>query len=474
MSEIQKPKSQRFANIDSGEARFLFASHQDVNPETCFLAHLIIKPSSGMKLEDAATRVALIISVRTVRKAVHEDIATRKEQMARIVGDVDHNSGRVTIAIPDHLCTPREGMGHLLTLLTAPADYEYADEYWVDNVQLPTSFIQSYQGPRYGVEGFRKLLGIENRPILAVILKPRGGVSTTEMCRIYEEALLGGADALVDDLLLVDPEGECSFHNRLSKFGALAAKCSSDHLPKWYFVNLGSDLQRALLRYEAIATLPGPIRDHIGAVLLNGFVLGFDALNTFCTNADMLQQKNGWGLPVISTNFGSGILTRQPRLGKHKTGLSEAIVAKLSRLAGADAIHTGTSSAECYGEYAWGVPFRELSARMPKISTCFAVAEGDLTIANLWENIRSLGLDCIIEPTTGVLNYPDGKSGGNPRLGAQAFLHLINEFAKQYINHGLSETERQAQNILFAAGKKHRYIRDGLEYFGWKKRENDT
>jgi ribulose 1,5-bisphosphate carboxylase large subunit-like protein len=168
--------------------------------------------------------------------------------------------------------------------------------------------------------------------------------------------------------------------------------------------------------------------------------------------------------PVITSNLGSGILTR-PRIsagGGKSTGLSEAVLVKFSRLAGADGVHTGTSNSECYGREAWTPATRALRGQLfAEERPSLAVAEGDLTIANLWDNIRDLGMDTLIEPTSGILSFP-----GGPGAGAKAFRTLLD-----CLRADMSEEE--AQRAIKTASGKSKPLRIGFDHFHGKRGAND-
>ncbi len=69
---------------------------------------------------------------------------------------------------------------------------------WVVDIELPDSLLAHYGGPRFGVEGLRKLTGVYDRAFLQAVIKPMGlSVDTlAQMCRQY---VLGGADVIKDD-----------------------------------------------------------------------------------------------------------------------------------------------------------------------------------------------------------------------------------------------------------------------------------
>jgi len=58
------------------------------------------------------------------------------------------------------------------------------------DVRLPDVFLETLQGPRFGVEGLRKMLGVHGPPLLATALKPRGtGLLTMGSQRIVLEPM---------------------------------------------------------------------------------------------------------------------------------------------------------------------------------------------------------------------------------------------------------------------------------------------
>jgi 2,3-diketo-5-methylthiopentyl-1-phosphate enolase len=351
----------------------------------------------------------------------------------------------VDIALPLDLCSAAEGVEQLILLMTSGAEYNYADEFWVESIELPRKFVDRFHGPRYGIEGMRQLFPGTSRPLLGLIVKPRSGIPLEDLKRPYHDALIGGVDFLVDDLLMVDPDGEMCFSRRVPAMADLVHSAAAETKSnKHYFVNVASGPRRAS-HYIAQAVEYGA-----SAAMVNAFTMGFGAVQQLIDDTD-------GQIPFIATNMGVGMITR-PRLAGEPgkpTGMSEAVVSKLSRLVGVDAVHTGTSAAECYGEDAWGTATRALNAGLFGLKPCFAVAEGDLTIGNIWDNIASLGVDVLMEPTSGILNFP-----GGPRRGASAFRLLLDE-----LNPGM--TPQEAHQTIQRVAERHREVEDGLRFFGY-------
>lgn len=73
------------------------------------------------------------------------------------------------------------------------------------DVEFPQCMLDELPGPIYGMDGLRKLLGVEGRPLLGAILKPCVGARPTESADGAVKAALGGADVIKDDELMSDP-----------------------------------------------------------------------------------------------------------------------------------------------------------------------------------------------------------------------------------------------------------------------------
>src|SRR5262249_13991569 len=73
------------------------------------------------------------------------------------------------------------------------------------DLNFPDEMTKSLPGPRHGVPGVRRILGVHHRPLLMGPMRPEVGLAPAEYARITYEALAAGADIVKDDELLVDP-----------------------------------------------------------------------------------------------------------------------------------------------------------------------------------------------------------------------------------------------------------------------------
>ena len=107
-------------------------------------------------------------------------------------------SHRVTISYSGELANGQ--LPQLLNLLYGNVSLYPGVE--LADFSLPPAVAAAFAGPRFGVEGLRRLTGIHGRPLLATALKPRG-LEVGEYARIAGEFALGGGDLVKDDQNLV-------------------------------------------------------------------------------------------------------------------------------------------------------------------------------------------------------------------------------------------------------------------------------
>ena len=81
-------------------------------------------------------------------------------------------------------------------------------------LRLPPSFAKAYPGPAFGIEGTRKLAGVEHGPLIGTIIKPSVGLSPDETAQQVRELVAGGIDFIKDDELQADGP-HCPFDERV-------------------------------------------------------------------------------------------------------------------------------------------------------------------------------------------------------------------------------------------------------------------
>lgn len=82
------------------------------------------------------------------------------------------------------------------------------------DVVIPKKVADEFQGPKFGVPGLRQLLGVEKRPLLMHIIKPKMGMTPQQTADQVYQTGLGGADIAKDDEMCSELE-ICPFEERV-------------------------------------------------------------------------------------------------------------------------------------------------------------------------------------------------------------------------------------------------------------------
>jgi ribulose-bisphosphate carboxylase large chain len=125
------------------------------------------------------------------------------------------------------------------------------------DIDFPDSYVQHFRGPKFGIEGCRKLTSVEGRPLIGTIIKPSIGLTpqqTAEMVQTLGEA---GIDFIKDDELL-SSSANSPFEERVQTImkvvNTLADKTGKKIM---YAFNLSGEVDEMLHRYETIVKAGG-------------------------------------------------------------------------------------------------------------------------------------------------------------------------------------------------------------------------
>ncbi len=267
------------------------------------------------------------------------------------------------------------------------------------DIEFSESYLADFAGPRFGKRGIRDLLGVHDRPLFFGVVKPNVGLDPANFAALAQEAWLGGLDAAKDDEMLADASYS-PFAERMRLVGAArrAAEEATGEA-KLFIANITDEVWR-LQELHDIAVAAG-----VNAVMVNAMAVGLSAVRGLARQA---------AVPVIAHFDCIAPMSRHPHFG-----VSSALVTKLQRLAGCDAIimpgfgaRMATPEEEVLENVA--VCTQPLGAIAPALPV---PGGGDWagTLPELYEKLRTL--DFAMVPGRGVFGHPMG-----PRAGA-ASLH---------------------------------------------------
>jgi len=284
------------------------------------------------------------------------------------------------------------------------------------DLRLPREFAAAYSGPRFGIEGTRKLSGITQGPLIGTIIKPSIGLDPQQTADLVETLVKAGIDFIKDDELQANGP-HCSFEARATA----VMRVINDHADRtgkkvMYACNLTGDIDQMRERHDLLAKLGGTC----AMVSLNS--VGLSGLIALARHTQMPihAHRNGWGY-----------LSRHPLLG-----WSYVAWQKVWRLAGADHMHVN-GLANKFSEDDASVIQSAQACLTPlfddKPCTVMPVFSSGQTAIQAPETFRQLGSsDLIYTAGGGIMGHPDGPTAGVTSLREAWEAALAGVDAKDY------------------------------------------
>lgn len=264
------------------------------------------------------------------------------------------------------------------------------------DLQLPRTFVEGFQGPRFGIGGLRALLDIPQRPILMSITKPSTGFGSEVGSSFFEQAARGGADIVKDDELL----GDLPF-NRIKDRVKLHRELSHRVFEETghrtaYCVNVTDRPDRILEHVKRVQGLGA------GLVMINGIAVGLGTIRTVTEDPSV-------SIPVLMHHAGAGAWTESPRAGVS----SEVLLGKLARLAGADAVmHSSIYSSQPLMRDRYMTTARFLRMPLYDLQPSLPVVGGGVHPQTAVRIIQDLGPDTMLAVGGAVHGHPGGAAAG--------------------------------------------------------------
>jgi len=264
------------------------------------------------------------------------------------------------------------------------------------DIQFSPTFAGGFQGPKFGIEGVRKHLGVFGRPILLNMIKPCTGFGPETGAALFAEVARGGVDIIKDDELLGNPSFN-TLARRVEAYRRAADRVYEEtgHRAA-YCANITDRIDNLVENARRAQELGASM------VMVNAAAVGLGALH-------MLADDKAIAIPILAHSAGAAALTENPRSGI----ASPLLLGKLVRLAGADAgmfnsIYTHYPFLrERYLRIAHmqRMPLFHLKPTLPTIG-------GGITPANAVRIIQDFGPDIMLAVGGAIQGHPDGAAAG--------------------------------------------------------------
>jgi 2,3-diketo-5-methylthiopentyl-1-phosphate enolase len=301
-----------------------------VDPREFVIATYRYRTPPGVDIVQAARALAEMQSTGTWVALEQETTALRERHAARVIdiravteqvqGRTAADGGRdwdIQLAYPSH------NIGNQIPLLLATVYGECASagEIKLTDLDLPETFVASFAGPRFGLEGIRRLVGAMDRPLLITMLKPAIGLTPKESAEVFYQVAIGGSDGVKDDELLVSHPWS-HFLDRVREHERVARVAFEETGHRTlYFVNI-TDRPDRLVENAHRAIDAGA-----SALMVDYLTVGISALS-------MLADDPAIAVPILGHLAFAGAISASPRNGVS----SHLVLGQLPRLAGADTV----------------------------------------------------------------------------------------------------------------------------------------
>lgn len=411
------------------------------------------------KFSDAAATVAAESSTGTwtkVESSKDSGIAKAEEYKA-VVYDLDKKNHLFKVAYKIDLFE----MGNISGFLAGPignvGGMKMVRGLRILDIRFPRRFVQSFPGPRYGIDGVRDLLEQNSKqrqmPIIGTVPKPKVGRNAEEMALLAKRLWMcgdGTFDFIKDDENLTSLAFN-SIEERIKK--VLSVQKEAEKVTghkKLYLCNITHSNIDIMLKRARLIKKAGGL-----CMMMDVITTGFAAVHT-------IRLKNP-GLIIHAHRAMHAFFTRESGNGVSGVGeiegfsVSMIVLAKLLRLLGVDSLHSGTPKGkmEDYGEAkevmlalisdktAANPRFHTLGQKWFGMKKVWPVASGGLHPGVMDKVIETMGKDCYIQLGGGVLGHPEGAE-----QGAQAALEArsttaegisIKKYAKAHPNSALAK-----------------------------------
>lgn len=290
------------------------------------------------------------------------------------------------------------------------------------DIKLPKSFAKEFKGPRFGIEGIRKIVGTNSsrRPHVGTIIKPKVGLNPKETAKVAYNAGIGGCDLIKDDETLTDQKF-CPLLERLDKVMEMIDRIKDETgRTVLYAVNITVGAEEILERADLV------IEHGANMLMIDVLTAGFSALQA-------LRNDDSINLPIHVHRTMHGAFTRNK-----KHGIAMLPLAILTRLCGGDQLHTGTAAGKMEGKI---LEIKEINNFLRSdwhdFKKTFPVASGGLHPGVVHYEIEAFGNDIILQAGGGIHGHPDGTIAGAKAMqqAVDAVIRNIpqQEFAKSNI-----------------------------------------
>ena len=360
-----------------------------------------IEPNK-VSLKEAAANVALESSVGT-----WTEVKSEKDYVRKLAAQVFSIKGNmVKIAYPSGLFEKGNAPNILSSIAGNIFGMKIVKNLRLEDIKIPKEILNSFKGPKYGIEGIRKFMKIKDRPLLGTIIKPKLGLRTKDHANVAYESWIGGCDLVKSDENLASQKFN-TFEERIARSLEKLHKAEEEtNEKKGYLENVTAETKEMMKRTQLVEDLGGKF------AMVDVITEGFGALQTL--------READFKLAIHGHRAMAAAFTRNK-----KHGISMMTLADILRLIGVDTLHIGTVVGKMQGSLGEVSEIEEeieqkivketknrLTQDWGKIKPVMAVSSGGLHPRHVPYLIKHLGNNIIIQAGGGIHAHPNGTIAG--------------------------------------------------------------
>jgi 2,3-diketo-5-methylthiopentyl-1-phosphate enolase len=301
---------------------------------------------------------------------------------------------------------PEVNIGGQLPMLltTVVGNISMAGNIKVIDIRLPEKFVAGFGGPKFGIPGIRKLLGVPNRPLLNNMIKPCTGYPLEVGAELFRVAALGGCDIIKDDELIAD----ASFNSVLGRVKRYI------EIEKQVFEETG---EHTLYTANVSDSVPKVFENAKRAIELGANALMINYLAVGMPVMQALAEDPAINVPILGHMDVAGAMYMSPLHGIS----SHLVLGKFPRLAGADivVIPAPYGKAQVITDKFKNAA-KNLSFPLYHLKPTWPMASGGITPSMVPKLLKDLGPNIVIGSGGGIHAHPQG-----PVAGGKAFRQAI-------------------------------------------------
>lgn len=410
--------------------------NQSYKPTSNDLICLFKVTPGDMSFNEAANNVALESSIGT-----WTPVSSKKEYVNKLGAKVFAISGSwIKVAYPQELFEEGSVSNILSSIAGNIFGMKAVDALRLEDIKFPKKLLKTFPGPRYGIEGYRKILKIKERPIVGTIVKPKLGLKTNDHANVAYESWMGGCDLVKDDENLASQKFN-PFEKRAAKTLEKCDKATEETgEEKGYLINVTSEAMTMLRRADLVKELGGKF------VMHDIITAGFASLETLRDNCK---------LGIHAHRAMHGAFTENP-----DHGLSMMCIADFARMAGVDSLHIGTGIGKMKGgkrevaeineemeQRKVGKTKHRLEQDWGNLKPVFSVCSGGIYPGHIPYLMKNFGKDIIIQAGGGIHGHPSGTKSGAMAMRQAVDATMNGETLEHY-------------------GRTHKELMDAREFWG--------